>query len=355
MSQILTLISTGESGCVRFRSALSAALSGRRWQRISWLTDSMTQRRLLFAVSLPESGVDPAFYQLLAFLRTHPGCLQGSVGGVLLDCPRELYTKAAARELVLAASMAGCTFPGRPLVEGVGALRNFTVQAKNASCSLEEAYRLAAADLAERVLRFTPPRRRDPQLLVLHASNHRTSNTLALWHRIGEKLAERCRIREIGLRNGTLEDCSGCPYTMCLHYGERGDCFYGGVMVQEVYPALRDADAVVLLCPNYNDALSANLSACINRLTALYRTTSFADKAVFALVVSGYSGGDIVARQVVSSLNMNKGFWLPPGFCLLETANDAGEAMALPGITERLDQFTENIFCQLTGPMKPTV
>ena len=48
---------------------------------------------------------------------------------------------------------------------------------------------------------------------------------------------------------------------MCLHYGEQGECFYGGVMVQEVYPAIREADAVVLLCPNYNDALSANLTA----------------------------------------------------------------------------------------------
>lgn len=113
-------------------------------------------------------------------------------------------------------------------------------------------------------------------------------------------------------------------------------------MVQEVYPAIRDADAVVLLCPNYNDALSANLTAAINRLTALYRTTSFAEKAVFAIVVSGYSGGDIVASQVVSALNMNKGFWLPGGFCLLETANNKGEAERLPGIEERLERVRRN-------------
>ena len=183
--------------------------------------------------------------------------------------------------------------------------------------------------------------------MVLHASNHRTSNTLALWAKCRERLENDCDITEIGLRNGTLEDCAGCPYTMCLHFGEKGGCFYGGVMVQEVYPAIREADAVVLLCPNYNDALSANLTAAINRLTALYRATPFADKAVFAIVVSGYSGGDIVARQVVSALNMNKGFWLPANFCLLETANDAGTAVALPGIVERLDKFTENILRQL--------
>ena len=101
----------------------------------------------------------------------------------------------------------------------------------------------------------------------------------------------------------------------------------------------------MLLCPNYNDALSANLTAAINRLTALYRTTSFADKAVFAIVVSGYSGGDIVACQAAGAMNMNKGFWLPANFCLLETANDKGEALAL--IQDRADRFAENMLCQL--------
>lgn len=343
----LTLIRLGDGPSPRLDGVLSAAVQGLPCQTVNWLTDPLDGQRILFAVPLGKGGVNPAFSSLLAFLRTHPGCLDGSVGGVLIDAPGDLYTKAAGRELALAASMAGCAFPGRPLVEATGDLRNFTVQAKNASCSLEKAYRLAAADLVRRVLDFAPPRRKRPNLLVLHASNRRTSNTLALWSRCRERLAEACAITEIGLRNGTLEDCGGCPYTMCLHYGEQGDCFYGGVMVQEVYPAIREADAVVLLCPNYNDALSANLTAAINRLTALYRAAPFTSKAVFAIVVSGYSGGDIVASQVVSALNMNKGFWLPARFCLLETANDAGTAVELPGIEERLDKFTENILRQL--------
>ena len=132
-------------------------------------------------------------------------------------------------------------------------------------------------------------------------------------------------------------------------FGERGDCFYGGVMVEEVYPAVRAADGVVLLCPNYNDALPANLTAAVNRLTALYRAAPFEDTAVFAVVVSGYSGGDIVASQVVSAMNMNKGFWLPPQFAMLETANDAGTAVKLPGIEERLERFSGNILEQLSG------
>ena len=130
---------------------------------------------------------------------------------------------------------------------------------------------------------------------------------------------------------------------MCLHFGERGGCFYGGVMQEEVYPAVRSADALLLLCPNYNDALSANLTACINRLTALFRQTRFYHKAVFALVVSGYSGCDTVVRQVISAMNMNKSFYLPPRFALMATANDPGEAMAAPDINQRLDQFAETM------------
>ena len=347
MTRRLTVVCPGDTASERYALTLEHALRGHPARVRPRMDGSLENQRVLFAVPLDESGVNHGYYDLLAYLRTHPGCLDGSVGGVLVDGPGDLYTKAVGRELVLSASRAGCAFPGRPLVEATGDLRNFTVQAKNAGCSSEDAYRLAAADLTDRVLGFAPPKRHQPKLLVLHASNHRTSNTLALWSRCRERLGKVCEITEIGLRNGTLEDCAGCPYTMCLHFGEKGDCFYGGVMVQEVYPAIREADAVVLLCPNYNDALSANLTAAINRLTALYRTTPFTDKAVFAIVVSGYSGGDIVARQVVSALNMNKGFWLPPNFCLLETANDAGTAVELPGIEERLSEFTENILRQL--------
>ena len=114
-----------------------------------------------------------------------------------------------------------------------------------------------------------------------------------------------------------------------------------------MYPAVRSCDTLVMVCANYNDALSANLTACVNRLTALFRQTRFYDKRLYGLVVSGYSGGDIVACQAAGAMNMNKGFWLPANFCLLETANDKGEALALPGIQDRADRFAENMLCQL--------
>lgn len=348
MEQRLTVLRLGTAPSPRFDRVLSEALRDVPAQMLPSWDGDLTDRRLLFAVSLDESGVAPDYYRLLAHLRTHPGCLEGSVGGILVDGPTALYTKSLARELALAASLAGCTFPGHPMVEAIDRLQNFQVQARNAGCDLTGAYQLAAAGLARRVLDFAPPRSRRPRLLALHTSSRATSNTLDLWSLMRPTLETSCAVTEIGLRTGTLVDCAGCPYTTCLHFGEQGGCFYGGAMVEEVYPALLDADAVLLLCPNYNDALPANLTAAVNRLTALYRAAPFYDKAVYALVVSGYSGGDIVAAQAADAMTLNKGFWLPARFCRLETANDAGAALRLPGVQARMEDFAHQIVRQLT-------
>ena len=330
----------------RLEGVLRCALRGCETRVVSRAEElgDLKGQRLLFALPLGDTGVNLEYVRMLKRLRREEKLLEGCTAGIIVEGESHLYTKSAASELALAVSMAGCALLGRPLVEGTGDLSNFRIQAGNLGCGLMEAYRAAARELAERLEGERFPRRAKPNILVLHASSHHTSNTMDLWSRVRTGLEERCAIREIGLRNGTLSDCSGCPYTMCLHFGERGGCFYGGVMRDEVYPAVRAADGLVLLCPNYNDALSANLTAFINRLTALFRQTRFYDKAVFAIVVSGYSGGDVVARQVAAAMNMNKSFYLPGSFALIETANDPGEALALPGIGARLEGFAETIW-----------
>lgn len=305
-------------------------------------TDSLPLRRILFAVSLGDSGLNFEYYRILRWLRENPGVLKNCVGGIVVDGTSELYTKSVARELVFTANCAGCTFVGRPLVEGTGSLANFAIVAQNMETDHFTAYQKSAALLVEEILSFEHTMKEHPNLLVLHASSHKSSNTFAVWSAVKEYLTG-LEITEIGLRNGTLSDCAGCPYKMCLHFGEQGSCFYGGVMVEDVYPAVRRADAIMMLCPNYNDALSANLTAFINRLTALFRTTRFYDKALFAVVVSGYSGSDIVAEQLIAALNMNKTFYLPGQFAMMETANNAGTAMNLPGIEQRIEEFAARI------------
>ena len=329
----------------RLEGVLRSALGGRevRTLRRAEELNGLSGQKVLFALPLDEAGQNNEYQHMLGRLRREQHLLEGCTGGLLVDGPGELYTKSTAAELALALNCAGCALVGRPLVEATGSLANFRIQAQNLSTDCLGAYRAAARELADRLEAGGALACDSPELLVLHASSHHTSNTMALWEQVRGRLSQDFICTEIGLRNGTLRDCSGCPYTMCLHFGERGGCFYGGLMPEEVYPAIRRCQGVVMLCPNYNDALSANLTACINRLTALFRQTRFYDKALFAIVVSGYSGGDILARQLISAMNMNKSFYLPPRFALMETANNPGEALTQPGIQARLDAFAANI------------
>lgn len=299
--------------------------------------------RVLFVVDLGSDGINFELGRLLRVLRRQPHLLEGWLGGVIVDAQSELYTKSVAQELVLAANMSGCAFVGRSLVEGTGSLRNFTVAAhKLGNDDLMAAYVEAACHLVTAVMAFEGHRYSMPKLTVLHASNHKTSNTFALWHAVSAEL-EGFAVEEIGLRNGAVQDCAGCPYKACLHFGEKESCFYGGVMVDNVYPSIKTANAIVMVCPNYNDAISANLTAFINRLTALYRKRAFYDKALFAVIVSGYSGCDILAKQLIAALNMNKSFYLPGHFAIMEMANDPGTVLQLPGIEQRVQEFAETI------------
>lgn len=339
---MLTILQAGALS-PRLEAVLRFALEGIAYRIAEKPEALLSQERVLFAAALPKSGVNEALHRTIGWLRLHGDALRGTVAGVCIDGESELYTKALGRTLVLAANGAGCAFPGRPLTEGTGSLHNYRVQASITGRTLEETYAREAAALVYRIVEFQPEPRATAKLLVLHASSHATSNTLALWSMVRDRLPARIQVREIALRNGEVADCVGCPYTTCLHFSEQGKCFYGGVMVQEVYPAVTECDGLLLLCPNYNDALGANLSAFINRLTALFRRMPFFEKQLFGIVVSGYSGGDIVAEQLISSLSMNKSFALPAGFCMLETANDRGEIAAVPGIQERAAAFAARI------------
>ena len=315
----------------------------------------LKNNRIIFAADLDESGVNIEALEVIRFLNLNPTALEGSLGGVIIDGRSELFTKDLGRRLVFAADMAGCAFPGKPLVEATGSLANFAVSAKLWQTSLEEAYAKSCRLLIEKVASFEAPHRqtafevdnhgalRKPEILAIHAGNKATSNSFSLWREAAGHLEGKAEIEEISIRNGQVLDCRGCKYEDCLHFGEQEGCFYGGVMVEKVYPAIIKSDVLVLICPNYNDSVSANIMAFINRLTALFRTNDFSRKRIYAIVVSGYSGGDIVAQQIIGAVNMNKNFILPPRFAMLETANDPGTALKLPGIEDRVKAFAEGI------------
>lgn len=305
-------------------------------------------RRVIFAVCLSEAGINMEYYRMLEYFRQFPDCLDGSVGGIIVDGSGELYTKALARRLAFSANLAGCTFPGKPLVEATGSLTNFHVLSGVMHRNTIDVYRDQVLKLICKVLHFELPGTSagtDPiKLLAVHASSQSTSNSLLLWQKIRGSLGDRADIKEISLRNGSMLDCRGCGYESCLHFGEQGGCFYGGIMVDQVYPAILECDALVMICPNYNDAVSANLTAFINRLTALFHTHDFSKKRIYALVVSGYSGGDIVAEQIIGAINFNKNFILPARFAMVETANDPGSISRIDGIDEEAARFADHMW-----------
>ena len=305
--------------------------------------DILKNRKILFVISLDSCGINMEAWAMMAVLRRFPFSLEGSTAALVIDADSEFYTKDLARLMAFTMNQSGARFIGRPLVEGTGSLLNFKVIARNLGTDLYGAYKESIRDLIDRLTAFEPPVITGPKLLCIHASNRETSNTLSLWGKVRDSLDPAVDIKEVALRNGEIRDCNACHFDMCMYYSRRSSCFFGGTIVEEVYPALSECDAVIMLCPNYNDALGANMTALINRLTALYRNTPFSDKYLFAVIVSGYSGGDILAQQLIGSLTMNKAFILPPRFALIETANAPGSIEAVPDINEAARTFAERI------------
>jgi len=300
-------------------------------------------KRILFAVELENSGINIELYRLIRKMRKEKNRpLENSVAGILIHSNNELYTRSQARDLIFSCNMMGCSFSGNPITEATGELKNFINYEKFFDMSLEKACMKNCEELSKRVLRYDIKKIKHPKILVLHSSNSKISNTYMLWNLVKENLGN-ADIKEIHIGKEQIIDCKGCSFKTCTHYGLQNNCYYGGIMVEEIYPSILETDYLILLCPNYNDSITANVSAAINRLTALYRKTPFYDKSLFAVIVSGHSGSDILAKQLISGLNINKTFKLPKEFALMETANYPKDILKVDNIEEKAKKFAQNI------------
>lgn len=304
---------------------------------------NLQNKRILFALELDEFGGNIFMQKFFNNLFKSNDSLKDSIGSVLIYNSRDdLYTKTMAQNIIFNANRLGATFPGRPLVEATRSLLNMKTLANAKDISLKEALFYSCSTLYDNLVNFEQTKFAKPKLLVLHSSNYQTSNTLKLWTMIKKNLKD-IDIKEIHIENGTVRDCIGCPYKTCKHYGEDTSCFYGGIMVEEVYPAILETDSILWICPNYNDSIAANLKAVINRLTALFRKTKFYDKSIFSIIVSGNSGSDALAKELISALNINKTFRLPPNFSIMETANDKDAILEIEDIERKAYDFSQNM------------
>lgn len=307
----------------------------------------LRHKKIIFVMELNSIGINSMALDFLSYIKDSEikDLFEGTTCGLFIKSPSELYTKSFGRKFIMECNMMGAAFIGHPLIEATGSMNNFLTWQKTIDKSTSEICLDMCKKQGVRLRRFTLKKFERPKILVLHASSHKTSNTIGLWKMVREKLdlyidtEKSCDITELHVEDGTVLDCKGCDFVTCMHYASTKSCFYGGPMVKEILPNVESSDIIIILAPNYNDSISAKLMAVVNRLTVLYRVMSFYDKKVYSLVVSGNSGSDCVILQIIDAMNMNKGFYLPPYFSITETANDPGSILSIPNIDKKAEDF----------------
>ena len=299
--------------------------------------------KIIFAAELDCAGYCMDLFEIVnTLVVSGEHALEGSTAVLMLRSNSQYNSKSSAQSIIFNLNRAGCRFPGHPLVESIEGFMNFATWQKHLNMPLKDICMMKSRELVEKLYNYEPERIKTPKIVALHASSRDTSNTLMLWRMVKENLKD-AKVEELHVESGEVVDCRGCSFNECIHYGSQNSCYYGGAITNEILPAIGDADVLVWICPNYNDAISAKLMAIINRLTVIYRKTEFDKKNLFAIIVSGNSGNDSVARQLIGSLSVNKNIQLPPNFALMAIANDPGTVVKCPGINEAAKDFAKRI------------
>jgi len=315
------------------------------------------EHKYLFYVPLDPLGEHMSLHQFLLREREnfeHTGtCLfTSSVVGIVVTSPTPFYTKTFLKKFLFMVNEMGAEIMGHPAVEVLPFYENFKTRSEVEGVSREEACYSQIMGLIKRLLAYTDLKKDHFNILALHAGHEEMSTTLHLWHLIKTEIAKKLpdqmvSLEEIHVEEGKITDCYGCPFETCLYYGVDKRCFYGGIVVEALFPALERADLVVWVCPNYNDAISAKLMAVINRMTALYRQMSFHDKYIGAVIVSANSGMDTVAGQLIGALCVNKGFRIGPNFSVGALANHPSALQKIDSLASNVSSYVDALYANV--------
>lgn len=305
--------------------------------------NTLKNKRILFIAKLNEIGYDDYILNFLLKIKNLNMDFENSIGSLIIMSDSSLYTKSFASNLIYLANSLKCSFIGHPMIEKTKDYKNFLTWQKSLQIPLEDIFVDFSQQLIQRILEYNYVKKYDKNICVLHSSSKKTSNTLGFWNKIKSNLDDNIHIKELHVENGTVLDCIGCSYKMCMYYSKQKSCYYGGFMIKEIFPEIEKANSVVFLCPNYNDSISANLMAVINRLTALYRNINFYNKALYSIIVSGNSGSDSLAKQLIDALCINKGFFLPANFCTHAIAYEPNSIYDVCNIDYKSKIFAKNI------------
>lgn len=331
---------------------LKTALADIPYRLISDISEVALPTRLLVAVSLGKSGINPSLNAFLSRLREDTKLMKGSIAGMIVQSEQELYGKDCATQVAQSLNAAGCALVPRPLVESIGSLAKLTPA--SLSLPLEQnplrSYLQSIYLLAERIIgpgfRGKSPltgHPNPPKLLAVHVCLDMEPNLFDLWDEIAYRLTPFISYQEINLRQQTIHACNQCNIHRCDHFQPQANCFYGSALLEDSLHLLAETDALLLVCHSYHGSLHPQLSAFIEQISALMSPNLFPTKALYALVVSPHSGGDMVVKQMINALSLDGSFFLPPKFALLETASQPMEAISAPEIEARLDSFTHSI------------
>lgn len=318
-------------------------------------TSVLPAKKVLIICDLNEIGRDSEIDRWILKLRKKANednvlPLEGYYFGLVTRSKSDWYTKTYARYLCLCLNALGADIIGKPLIEFLPNYVNLKTWQKRMNGSLEEVARQLIHQLIHKIIVTEHVRIYRPKILVLHASKEGISNTLSVWRmteKALKKLSPQFIIKEIAIERGSITDCIGCPFDVCIELAKALSCTVGGQFVDEIMPALDEADAVVWLCPNYNDTIGADLSSVINRMSGFYRSRDLSQKRFYAIIISGNSGTDAVANQLVGALNLNKGFALAPNFCLTEIASEPLSVLEKEDLQLRVEGFASRIYAHI--------
>lgn len=304
----------------------------------------LNNKKILLALDIDETLSDINMLKFMKkMMKRNKNGFLGSYCGIICASTSELGTKDTCQDIIFLANSMGATFIGHPMVEATKGLINFSTWQKVLKVSLYNILIDRCKILNERLRNFQSGKYEELNITVLYSTPNKVSNSLDLWRMVKSNFDNIINIKEILIENGSVQDCKGCGYKVCTHYGKDNKCFYGGPMISDVLPSIEKSNVIVWICPNYNDAIAANLTAVMNRLTVLYNKKPFYDKVTFGIIVSGNSGGDSVAKQLIGALNLNKGFMLPPKAFLLATANDPKSIFNYKNVNKLAKEFSEEI------------
>lgn len=153
------------------------------------------------------------------------------------------------------------------------------------------------------------------KVLCLEASARRQGNTARLLSAAaGELHALGARVETVHLPGLQIAGCLGCG--QCLTDRHRGECVQQDDMTG-LYPAVREADGLILASPVYMWHMTAWAKAFVDRLYCLTENGDMAGKRLSFVSTGGgdpFDGMDLIAASLKRYCDYAKMAWVDPLF-----------------------------------------